>query len=70
MESRCLKCGRALFRQALLDDNGHKAMVDDTPINSDGVDKFYSCPHCGARNVTVEGRSPHVLWQRRISHVK
>lgn len=70
MEARCLKCGRVLFRQALLDDKAHRAMVDDTPIDSDGVDKFYSCPHCGARNVIIEDKSPRGLPQWRISHVK
>jgi len=72
MEEKCLKCGRTLFEKVPLDDKGHMAMNADAPLEleSDGVDHFYRCTHCSAKNVVVESRSPHGLLQLRVSHVK
>jgi len=72
MEQKCLKCGGMLFKKVFLDDKGHMAMDADTKIDleSDGVDSFFRCPHCYAKNVIVDATSPHGLSQIRISHIK
>lgn len=72
MEEKCLKCGGVLFEKVPLDDKGHMAMNADAPLEleSDGVDNFFKCPHCSAKNVVVESSSPHGLPQLRISRVK
>jgi predicted nucleic-acid-binding Zn-ribbon protein len=72
MEEKCLKCGGTLFEEVALDGKGSIAMGEDTPLELelDGMDHFYTCPRCSAKNVVVASRSPQGLPQLRVSHVK
>ena len=72
MEQKCLKCEGVLFPKVLLDERGHTAMDAEAPldIESDGVDSFYRCPHCGAKNVVAEYTSEYGLPQHKIVRYK
>jgi hypothetical protein len=72
MEQKCLNCGMVLFKKVRLDEHGHMAMNESTPLDleSDGTDQFFRCSHCSAKNVVVSSTSPHGVPQLRISHVK
>lgn len=67
IQERCLSCGEVLFEKALLRDEGHPT---ELILASDGVDYFYECPHCGAKNVVVEERNSYGIPVSRISHIK
>jgi DNA-directed RNA polymerase subunit RPC12/RpoP len=72
MEEKCLNCGGTLFEKVLLDDKGHLAMSADSALEleTDGVDHFYRCPSCSAKNVVIDSESRSGLLELRISHVK
>lgn len=55
MEEKCLKCGKVLFKKVQLDEKGNMAMDVNTqiPIEQEGADLFYKCPHCSAKNVLI-----------------
>lgn len=52
-DEKCMKCGALLFEVVPLPDGVNLAMCDETPldIKSDGADRFFECPHCGAKNI-------------------
>lgn len=64
----CLRCKRAL----LVAQGSNPATRGDAmlPLESDGDDCFYKCPHCGAKNVVVDGRNIYGMPEVRISHLK
>ena len=72
MEQKCLKCEGVLFKKVLLDTLGHTAMDVETPleIESDGIDQFYRCPHCKAKNIIVSDKSAHGVPQSRVFRYK
>ncbi len=72
MEQKCLKCEGVLFKKVLLDERGHTAMDTETQldIENDGVDHFFRCPHCDAKNVLTYVRSEHGLLQEKIVRYK
>jgi phage FluMu protein Com len=56
-DEKCRKCGGLLFKVVPLPPEGkYWAMCDETllDLKSDGLDYFFECPHCKARNITVE----------------
>ena len=72
MHEKCRKCGAILFDKVLLDDRGHWAIDEKTPLNLEseaGVD-FFRCPTCKAKNVVVSATSTHGLPQLKITHAK
>jgi len=72
MEEKCRKCGKTLFKKVLLDEQGHTAIDESTPISleSDDKESFFKCPHCLAKNIVVSSTSQYGVPQLRISHVK
>jgi len=69
---KCLNCGGTLFDLVQLDDKGHMAMNGENPldIQSDGVDRFFKCPDCGAKNVVTMTTSSEGVSQLQVSHIK
>lgn len=72
MEEKCRSCGGTLFNKVLLDDEGHWAMDQETPLNLEHEegDYFYKCPHCSAKNVVVDSTGTGDIPQHGISHIK
>jgi Zn finger protein HypA/HybF involved in hydrogenase expression len=68
----CLQCRKALFEKALSDNRGDPAVEGrgQPNLESDGSDCFYTCPHCGAKNVVVDERNIYGMPTVRISHIK
>jgi DNA-directed RNA polymerase subunit RPC12/RpoP len=73
-DENCRKCGTLLFKVVPLPPKGrYWAMSDEMPLDlkPDDDDKFYKCPHCGAKNVIVsrgerEGEPPQyeiLFWK-------
>jgi DNA-directed RNA polymerase subunit RPC12/RpoP len=61
---KCKKCEKVLFKE-VTPDGANWLMSAEMPLDlkSDDNDKFYECPHCGAKNVIVsrshkEGEPP------------
>jgi Zn finger protein HypA/HybF involved in hydrogenase expression len=71
-QERCLQCRKGLFEKALSDSGGGAAVHGITRPNleSDDSDCFYTCPHCGAKNVVVDERNIYGMPTVRISHIK
>ena len=72
MEEKCLKCGGVLFKKVPLDEKGHMAIDENTPLDleSDGNDRFFKCPHCSAKNVVKVTINTTGIEQHEISHIK
>jgi Zn finger protein HypA/HybF involved in hydrogenase expression len=68
----CLQCRKVLFEKALSDNGEDPTAQGRTQPNleSDGSDCFYTCPHCGAKNVVVDERNIYGMPTVRISHIK
>ena len=60
-----------MFKKVLLD-SLHWAMDSSTPkeLKYDGVDHFFKCSKCGAKNVVINSTSPQGVPQCKISHIK
>ena len=71
-QERCLQCKKVLVEKALPDSGGNSAVGGRKRPNleSDGSDCFYTCPHCGAKNVVVDERNIYGMPIVRISHIK
>jgi DNA-directed RNA polymerase subunit RPC12/RpoP len=71
MEEPCRQCGGMLFHTVDIDGTGHRTLDPRTPLplETDGGDSFYRCPHCGAKNVIIEKREAG-LRHIRIVRVK
>ena len=72
MEQKCFKCGGVLFKKVILDEGGKIGMDTETKVDLefDGVDSFFRCPHCYAKNVIVDVTRADSPPQIRISDVK
>jgi len=70
MKELCRKCGKELFKKNLLDDNGHVAIDPNSKVGleSEGDRKFFRCPHCGAKNITIASTSKDGASGMFISH--
>jgi DNA-directed RNA polymerase subunit RPC12/RpoP len=68
----CLQCRKSLFAKELSDNGGGSvgAEMVQPNLESDEVDCFYRCPHCGAKNVVVDERNIYGMPVVRISHIK
>jgi hypothetical protein len=58
-DEKCRKCGSLLFEVVPLPPDGkYWAMCDETPLDlkSDGLDHFFECAHCGAKNIIITER--------------
>lgn len=74
MDFRCLSpdCRAVLFSMAPLDSAGHLAMDPETqlPLESDGVDSFFTCPICGIKNVVTRTTSSAGLLMLKLAKAK
>ena len=72
MKAICLNCGKPLFETSPVDDvHGSASGGMGFPnLESDGMDEFYRCPHCSAKNVIVSQRNPYGIPQLSLSHIK
>jgi hypothetical protein len=68
----CLRCRKSLFAKTPADNGENSTVQGRTQPNleSDGSDCFYTCPHCGAKNVVVDERNIYGMPIVRISHIK
>jgi predicted RNA-binding Zn-ribbon protein involved in translation (DUF1610 family) len=60
MDVKCLSCNGLLFKKNALDDKGNWAM-DPTyklDLQHDKEESFFKCPHCGAKNIVIDSKSP------------
>jgi predicted RNA-binding Zn-ribbon protein involved in translation (DUF1610 family) len=56
-DEKCRKCGGVLFKVVPLSPDGkYWAMCDEAPLDlkSNGLDRFFQCPHCGAENIIIQ----------------
>ena len=68
-DEKCRKCAGLLFKVVPLPpDRKYWAMCDETPLNlkSDGLDSFFECPHCRAKNIIIEVCPPEGPLQFEI----
>jgi len=68
----CEACGAVMFDTAVLDDKGHSAVEESTPIDfrSDDNGDYVECPACGAKNVVVFSTSQTGLPVFRVHGVR
>lgn len=56
-EENCKKCGKLLLEVVPLQPDGkYWAMREKTALElqSDGIDSYYECAHCKAKNIIIE----------------
>jgi transcription elongation factor Elf1 len=72
MEEKCRRCGKTLFQKVLLDEKGHCAMSSDykMELQHDGVDSYFHCPHCSAKNVVISYKDDTGVEALRILYAK
>ena len=72
MEVRCLGCAQVMFQAKALDDKGNVGIERSARdlFQSDGVDEYFLCPHCNAKNVVISTQSKSGLPGIKISHTK
>lgn len=69
-EQFCHGCGKAMFGKAPLGERGFIGSESDSyvELQSDGIDLFYVCPHCNAKNVvdveSIEGEGARIKITR------
>jgi predicted RNA-binding Zn-ribbon protein involved in translation (DUF1610 family) len=60
-DEKCRKCGGVLFKVVPLSPDGkYWAMCDEAPLDlkSTGLDHFFQCPQCGAKNIIIQEAHP------------
>lgn len=72
MEQKCLKCGEVLFKKLHLNNLNLEmnSLKKTKALESDGLDYFYRCSKCRAKNVVISTTSQEGTEQLVISHIK
>ena len=67
---RCLKCDGVLYRTVAAPTDGHRQLVGQPQLTTEGDEQIATCPYCSARHSMVRGIDPGGLGVWLIDSLK